>query len=91
MRTISVTDLKARLAEALRGVQGGAEVVVTERGRPVARIVPHVASPDEDLERLVAAGLARPGAPLDPSFWEMPRAEDTGLVAAVLAEREEGW
>lgn len=68
MKTISVTELEARLSEQLHQVEAGA-----------------------DIERLVSAGLARPGALLDAEFWSLPRAEPSGsLVAALLDEREEG-
>lgn len=40
MDTAAVSRLKARLSEYLAKVKAGEEVVVTERGRPVARIVP---------------------------------------------------
>lgn len=37
---VPVRELKARLSEYLRRVQQGEEVVITQRGRPVGRIVP---------------------------------------------------
>lgn len=42
MRTVKIAELKDRLSEHLRAVEKGtvSEVVVTDRGRPVARIVP---------------------------------------------------
>ncbi len=41
MRTVGSRELKAKLSEVLRGVREHDEiVVVTHRGRPVARIVP---------------------------------------------------
>ena len=40
--TIKIAELKDRLSEHLRSVERGSvsEVVVTDRGRPIARIVP---------------------------------------------------
>ena len=35
----SVRELKSRLSEYLRRVKAGAEIVVTSRGKPVARLV----------------------------------------------------
>lgn len=91
MKTISVTELEARLSEQLHQVEAGAEIVVTDRGRPIARLVPIAGGAEADIERLVAAGLARPGELLDAEFWSLPRAEPPeGLVAALLEEREEG-
>jgi prevent-host-death family protein len=42
MRTVKIAELKDRLSEHLRAVERGtvSEVVVTDRGRPIARIVP---------------------------------------------------
>lgn len=38
MKTISLADAKTHLSEVLDRVQAGEEVLVTRRGRPVARI-----------------------------------------------------
>jgi prevent-host-death family protein len=40
MKAVKIAELKDRLSEHLRAVESGAEVVVTDRGRPIARIVP---------------------------------------------------
>lgn len=40
MRYVKIAELKDRLSEHLRAVEKGAEVIVTDRERPIARIVP---------------------------------------------------
>jgi prevent-host-death family protein len=40
MKAVKIAELKDCLSEHLRAVERGAEVVVTDRGRPIARIVP---------------------------------------------------
>ena len=40
MGTVTVTELKAKLSEKLRDVQRGEELLVTDHGSVVARIVP---------------------------------------------------
>lgn len=40
MKRVKIAELKNRLSEHLRAVEKGAEVVVTDRDRPIARIVP---------------------------------------------------
>lgn len=42
MKTVKIAELKDRLSEHLRAVERGlvSEVIVTDRDRPVARIVP---------------------------------------------------
>jgi prevent-host-death family protein len=56
-----VTQLKARRSEYLRQVKGGSEIVVTERGVPVARLAP--LEPEQRratrLDRLMRAGVVR--------------------------------
>lgn len=36
----SIYEAKAHLSELLRNVKGGAEVTVTERGAPIAKVIP---------------------------------------------------
>jgi len=40
MESVGVRDLKASLSRYLRRVKGGETIVVTERGVPIAQIVP---------------------------------------------------
>jgi prevent-host-death family protein len=40
MKSVKIAELKDRLSEHLRSVERGAEVTVTDRSRPIARIVP---------------------------------------------------
>jgi prevent-host-death family protein len=95
MQVVSVSDLKALLSEKLRLVRSGEELVVTERGRPIARLVP--ISPESTtgrLSALAADGVVRLGNGTFPaSILNDPGpADPNGLVrAALLSEREEGW
>ncbi len=40
MKTVKIAELKDHLSRHLRAVEAGAEVTVTDRDRPIARIVP---------------------------------------------------
>ena len=40
MKQVKIADLKDRLSEHLRAVERGEEIEVTDRRRPIARIVP---------------------------------------------------
>jgi prevent-host-death family protein len=40
MKRVRIAELKDRLSEHLRAVERGAEVIVLDRDRPIARIVP---------------------------------------------------
>lgn len=91
-----IGQLKARLSEFLARVRAGDEVVVTDRGTPVAKLVPlsGVAALESRSERLIRAGVARkPATRLDPAALDRARpADPTGRsLEAVLEERGEGW
>lgn len=97
MTTASVTVLKAKLSEYLAKVKRGLEVSVTERGRPVARIVPAAgAAGDDDAEtaELARAGVARPGRKggVRLGFLRRPRPRDPrgSVLSALLEERAQG-
>ncbi len=99
MESAGVAQLKARLSEYLARVRAGEEVLVTDRGRPVARLVPvagHVPDNEAELARLRAMereGLVRLGSGRLPAgFFEKERPADPGgrLREAALEEREEG-
>ncbi|MCA1831669.1 MAG: type II toxin-antitoxin system prevent-host-death family antitoxin [Actinobacteria bacterium] len=40
MKRVKIAELKNHLSEHLRGVEAGEEIVVTDRDRPIARIIP---------------------------------------------------
>jgi len=95
MKIAPVSDLKARLSEYLNQVKAGMEVLITDRGKPVARLVPILRSKDlkESLVRMEKQGLIRLGSgKLPKDFWRMDRPDDPrGLVLkALLEEREAG-
>jgi prevent-host-death family protein len=52
---VAVTDLRAHLSEWLNRARAGGEVVITDRGVPVARLVGLAAT--TTLERLTAEGV----------------------------------
>ncbi len=94
MRQASIADLKARLSEYLHAVKAGEEVIVTQRGRPVARLGPvgSAARGEDRLAHLYRAGMARP--PLRKLSGEIlgrrgPADPRSRVLAALLAERRE--
>jgi prevent-host-death family protein len=92
-RPVAVAELKARLSEYLAAVKRGEEVVVTERGRPIARLTALVGL-DARLDELVRAGMLRPPArklPADFFTSPMPSDPQGNLLREVQAERAEGW
>ena len=98
MKTTTVTEAKAHLSRLLAQVQQGESVLILSRGKPVARLEPvrdtSTASSALRTEHLVRRGiLRRPALPMDPGGLGLvgePAPEDRGLLAALLADREEG-
>jgi prevent-host-death family protein len=92
-RTTTVVDLKARLSEHLRLVKSGHEVVITERNVPVARLVPLDDQQRRSTRRLrlTRSGSLRPGSgKLPPALRQAPGGAPSGVVEALLAERDTG-
>jgi prevent-host-death family protein len=93
---VSVGRLKARLSEFLKRASAGMPVLITSRGRPIARLVP-LNGPEAHegrLSQLLGAGLVRPPrAPLHPSMLSEPGPPDPGArsLECILEERGEGW
>lgn len=100
MELVGVAELKKRLSEYLDRVKDGEEIIVADRGRPVARLIPFQSVPLSDEEEemrlldLQRRGLIRLGTGEIPKeFWTMERAQDPeGLARAALQrDRDEGW
>lgn len=96
MQTTTVSQLKMSISACLRQVKAGEELLITEHGRPVARLLPvaDIASLPEHLAEMEKKGLLkRAGKPLPEDFWDLPRPADpsAAMRSAVLKEREEGW
>ena len=92
---VSIGRLKARLSEYLKRATAGREVVVTDRGRPVARLVglENQIRLDARMLELVESGKAqRPTQPLDLGLLQKLRPSDPDgrSLEAVLEERAEG-
>lgn len=97
MRHVAISQLKAKLSEYLKAVRAGEEVVVTNRGVPVAKLSGIAGSEARDghMRRLVRSGQARPaevdgGIDLERMSAVREQGHSAGLADAVLAEREEG-
>ena len=95
METTAVSELKARLSEYLSKVKAGSEVLITERGKAVARLSPisRAKAVRPSLARMEKQGLIKIGSrKLPKDFWTIQRPTDPrGLVLrALLEERENG-
>jgi len=87
--TVGIRDLKARLSSYMRQVKDGATLVITERGKPIGRIVPVSLSVETRLRELIQAGLVawsgRKLMPMDP----VARTRGRRTVADLLLEDRE--
>lgn len=95
MIAVGVAKLKASLSAYLAKVKAGQEIVVTEHGRPIARLVP-VVLVDVDgaahLAHLERSGLLTRGSGgIAEAVASLLRMDDPdgAWLAALLAEREE--
>ncbi len=77
-RQIGIRELRSKLSECVREVKKGAIIVVTERGRPVARIILEPNSLAKRLEALRRAGAIH---------WSGRRLKVTKPVARVRGRR----
>jgi len=93
VRSTNIADLRNRLTQYLQEVRAGEEIVVRDRQRPIAKIVPFTVDDDDaDDAALVAAGLMRKGSGKIPSsFWKArrPRLKMRAAVSAVRDDRED--
>lgn len=89
-RRIGIRELKARLSECVREVRSGGTLVVTEHGRPVARMIADASSLGERLEALSGAGgILWSGRRLKPAK-PVARVRGAGrTVADVISENRE--
>jgi prevent-host-death family protein len=55
--TVGIRELKARLSSYLKDVKAGSTLVITERGKPIGRIVPIKPSVEAQMQELLQTGL----------------------------------
>ena len=95
MKTIGVAQLKTHLSRYLDQVKAGGEVVVTERGVPVAKLVPlrGLGGDQARRQRLARAGVLQLGSGRLPAdLLRPPKGRPVGarVLEALLEERREG-
>ena len=78
-RRVGLRELKSKLSECVREVRSGGTIVVTEHGRPVARMIGEASSLDERLEVLASTGRI---------LWSGQRLQTTTPVARVRGSRK---
>lgn len=93
---MGIRELKNRLSEVLLAVKAGERILVTNRGVVVAELGAPVRpatnpSVPTGLARLAGRGVARIGAPNDPSLYRnLPRLRRKPTSVARLLDEERG-
>jgi prevent-host-death family protein len=83
---VAISTLRAELANWIKRVRAGEEVVVTDRGTPVARLVSIDTAPL--LEQLTQRGvLSRPRRAGRPTASGLARVHACGPVAELVSEQ----
>ncbi len=93
MKTVNIGALRDQLSAYLQYVRNGEEVVVRDRGIPVARILPfRSASVSEEEARLVASGAMKmPQQEMDwKLFFSLPKGNVPREVAVDAAIESRG-
>jgi prevent-host-death family protein len=81
---VGIRDLKQNASEVMARVKKGESVLVTDRGRPVGRIVPLSAN---SLDELVEAGLATtPTVSFDEILASIPQGEPASIPSEVILD-----
>lgn len=94
MRTVNIGELKNQLSAYLQYVRRGEEIVIRDRDKPVARILPFDATTSlaEEDKQLVASGAMRlPETRLDwDAFFSTPKGNVARKAAVQTAVESRG-
>jgi prevent-host-death family protein len=75
MRTVKIAELKDKLSEHLRAVEAGEEVIVTDRNRPIARIIGVHAEPALALDEPAVSFRTLRAKKWPAARWKLSAAE----------------
>jgi len=92
MKSVNIAELKARLSAHIQLVKDGEEVLVCERNKPVARIVPCSLTGESQREqRLIARGILVPPLKRRPASWPEPPGDVSDeVMKQLLRDEREG-
>lgn len=92
---LGLREANQQFARVIRAVRAGREVVLTDRGRPLAVIRRVVSDTDEEAARLAALaaeGLVAPAAHVEPMprpRWQPERLTGTSIADTIDRDRDE--
>ena len=91
---LGLREANQQFSKAIKAVKGGREVILTERGKPIAVIKPLEPKEDQQavIRRLEAEGILRPAlkrGPMPKPAWKPIRIKGKPLSQTVIEERNE--
>jgi prevent-host-death family protein len=86
---VNIRELKNRLSHYLRLTKAGQTVEITERGKPIGRIVPITPPLEERLDAMAKLGLLVRGKGKLPPTSPVARVRGSKSVADLLIEARE--
>jgi len=91
---MGLREANHQFSKAIKAVKAGKEVVLTERGKPIAVIKPLEAKEDQEtiIRRLEAEGILRPAlkrGPMPAPTWKRVRIKGKPLSQTISEERDE--
>ncbi len=86
MKTVKISDLKARLSAHLQHVRDGEEILICDRNKPVARLSPiRLEDYSQQEQRLIARGVLKPPLKRRPARSSLP--QPVGSVSREVMEQ----
>lgn len=91
---LGLREANQQFSKAIKAVKAGKEVILTERGKPIAVIKPLKPIEDEQavIRRLEAEGLLRPAlkrGPMPRPGWKPIRVKGKPMSQTISEERDE--
>ena len=85
---VGIRELRANLSRYVERVKAGEELVVTEHGKPVARLVP--VGGERKLDRLIREGVARPARrPKRPAPRPIAPRKGSAMLSDIVIEQRD--
>lgn len=91
---LGLREANQRFSKAIKAVRAGKEVVLTERGRPIAVIKPigEAGAQDAAFRAMADEGLITPAArrgPMPPPRWRPVKVKGKPLSRTIIDDRED--
>lgn len=91
---LGLREANQKFSKAIRAVKAGKEVILTERGKPIAVIKPLEPKEDQEaiIQRLEAEGILRPAlkrGPMPTPTWRPVRIKGKPMSQTISEERDE--